>query len=76
MKHININKCLSVKKKNSLIQCTHKRKKDSLFCGIHKKSINPIKVFTLTTEYDCSNLTYIYEIMNRITEINKINGFE
>ena len=71
MKKINYTKCLSIKNKKSIKQCIHKHKKDSLFCGIHRKMLNIIRVDTLSDIYDCSlnniknkNLKYNIQLKN------------
>jgi hypothetical protein len=37
-------KCMSVKSKKNMVQCTYKRKKDSEYCGIHSRSKNIIRI--------------------------------
>ena len=54
------NTCLSVKKKNSTEQCPYKRKGTHLFCGIHLRSKNVVRVDELPELYDVAN--YIGQI--------------
>ena len=51
-----------------------KEKKNSLFCGIHSRTLNPIKVYTLTDIYDCTDLSGINNIIQNI-ELSKSNNF-
>jgi hypothetical protein len=71
MLSINHNTCLSIKNKKTIIQCPHKRKNGQLFCGIHLKASNVIRVDTLP-EYMVIDKKKIINDNNIIINENKI----
>jgi hypothetical protein len=70
--------CLSVKKKNSTIQCSHKRKPNKLFCGIHLRAKSVVRVDTLIDIYDVesykSKLSQLEDNIECIKINNKTNN--
>ena len=74
---IDVNKCLSIKKKNVFnVQCTYKKKGDSLVCGIHGRNPNPILVTSFpdifnVTEYNTYLNNGVSKSIKKIKEKNQ-----
>jgi hypothetical protein len=65
---IDKSKCLSIKsKKEQSVQCTHDRKTESIFCGVHLRSKNPIRIDLLVEEF-MKTYHYSYSELNQIDE--------
>ena len=60
---INELNCLSVKKKGSKIQCTHKRKNDTNLCGVHQRAKHVVYI-TQYLEENIENIENIKIIVN------------